>query len=355
MKIIIPILGVFGKAGGWRVLSNLATQWKKKGHDVSFLVHYSASMPYFPTKANIIYYDNNGEIVQSSNANARLPRFGAIVLQKPLRKAIDKISADVLLANHSFTAEPVAKSKNTAKKFYYVQAYEPDYYYRKNIKDWIYRRISKTSYNLGLDIIVNAKMYLDYENIHTDKYVYPGLDLDLYVPKRKNLQNNKKIVFGTIARKESYKGTHDILEAFKILRAKYGDFVELKAAFGWDELNAIDGVSTASFDGDEALAEYYRTLDVYVCAGTVQLDAVHYPVIESMASGTAVVTTGYYPSNEENSWIAEIKNPQDLARKMELTILSRESTAKKVEKALQCVKGFAWENVATKMLEYFEK
>jgi hypothetical protein len=33
MKILIPILG-FGRTGGYRVLSQLATEWCKQGHAV---------------------------------------------------------------------------------------------------------------------------------------------------------------------------------------------------------------------------------------------------------------------------------------------------------------------------------
>ncbi|MFP3682085.1 hypothetical protein SB725_33900, partial [Pseudomonas sp. SIMBA_041] len=75
--------------------------------------------------------------------------------------------ADVVLANHSFTASPVKKSIIKAKKFYYVQAYEPEYFYHKNFKDFILKTISRKSYQLGLNIIVNASMYQDYKEIKT--------------------------------------------------------------------------------------------------------------------------------------------------------------------------------------------
>ncbi|WP_341479706.1 glycosyltransferase [Clostridium algidicarnis] len=66
-------------------------------------------------------------------------------------------------------------------------------------------------------------------------------------------------------------------------------------------------------DGDDNLADYYRNLDILVAPGHIQLGAIHYPVIEAMACNVPVITTGYYPANDENSFIVPVKRPDKIA------------------------------------------
>lgn len=350
MKILIPLAGGFGKSGGWRVLSELANRWIIEGNSVIFLVHKKTETPYFPTKAQIIYYDNSGEVVNCSDLNYKAPVLGALKIRTALRKALDKQTADIVLATHSFTAEPVCLSSIDAKKFYYVQAYEPDYYYKKSLKEILYKSISRKSYKLGLNIIVNAPMYLSYREIETDMFVYPGLDLLNFKPVSR--KQNEKIILGTIGRLEEYKGTAYIVEAFKKLRQEFGDRIELHMAFGDSTLSNTDGIRLISPNGDLELAAYYNSLDMYLCAGTIQLEAVHYPVIEAMACKTPVITTGYQPADDSNSWKVSVKSSDEILLKVKEVL--GVDTSKKVEKGFRDVQIFNWDNVSNKMLNYFK-
>ncbi|WP_419870113.1 glycosyltransferase [Chryseobacterium sp. CT-SW4] len=352
MKILIPVVGVFGKAGGWRVLSKLASDWIDEGHEVNFLVYEQTLEPYFPTKANILYYDLNGNIRTKNNPAATSPFLGPLKLRSVLIKILNTLTADVVLANHCFSAYPVKKSKIEAKKFYYIQAYEPDYYYKKDLKTRIFKRISKKSYKLGLNMIVNAPMYLNYREIKTDMFVFPGLDMQNYRPSIEKT-NKSAFIIGTIGRTEEYKGTKYIIEAFKILREKLGEKIELHVAFGDPHLEMEEGIKILKPDGDENLAKFYQSLDTYVCAGTVQLQAVHYPVIEAMACKIPVITTGYLPSSSLNAWIVPIKNSIEIANKV-IEIMNEDSK-QKVEKAYEDVKIFEWKNVSSKMITYFNR
>ncbi|UZT99704.1 glycosyltransferase family 4 protein [Chryseobacterium fluminis] len=353
MKIIIPLIGAFGKSGGYRVLSQLANFWIKMGNEVTFLSHNNGEDPYFPTDADIMYYDNSGN-VESSKINIK-PKsvFDFFILRKALKKALDKMEADVVLANHSFTADPLKKSIIKAKKFYYVQAYEPEYFYHRNLKDFILKRASEKSYRLGLNTIVNASMYMDYKGIKTHRVVFPGLDLDIFKPLSK-IKNDSKIILGTIGRVEAYKGTSYIIEAFKKLRKSHGEKIELHVAFGEKHLEETEGITVVIPQGDNELAEYYNSLHIYISAGTVQLDAVHYPVIEAMACKTPVITTGYYPSNKNNSWIVPIKNADAIAEEVD-HVLRDPDQIKKVKTGYTDIKEFDWNNIAGKMLKYFKE
>ena len=140
MKIIIPLVGSFGKSGGFRVLSQLANHWIKDGHEVCFLSYINTDDPYFPTKAEILYYDNSGEIKEAKDQQHPKAILGMFSMRNALKKALNKLEADVVLASHCFTALPVKKSSIKAKKFYYVQAYEPDFFYHKTVKNFIYKK-----------------------------------------------------------------------------------------------------------------------------------------------------------------------------------------------------------------------
>lgn len=354
MKIIIPLVGTFGKSGGFRVLSQLANYWIKQGHEVSFLSYTKAEDPYFPTKAEILFYDNKGGLCSSKDYHHPKPRWGMFTLRASLKKALDKVDADVILANHCFSALPVRQTSNKAKKFYYVQAYEPEFYYHNTFKDIIYRHISKRSYNLGLNIIANALMYRNYREIKTDMVVFPGLDFNVFKPEEQNKLTSSKVVLGTIGRTEIYKGTNYVVTAFKELRKKLGDRIELHIAFGDKDLECIDGVKVIHPLNDMQLAKFYRSLTLYICAATVQLQAVHYPVIESMACKIPVITTGYYPARPENSYMIKIHDTESIVHAILLAITNVDDTKLKAEEAYKTVGQFAWDIVSQNMIKYFK-
>ncbi|SIS78369.1 Glycosyltransferase involved in cell wall bisynthesis [Chryseobacterium ureilyticum] len=354
MKIIIPLVGSFGKSGGFRVLSKLSNYWIEEGHDVIFLSYVNGDLPYFPTKAKLLYYDNKGNVVEHQNNDSAVLTFGMFRLRKFLRKALDTLEADVVLANHSFSALPVKNSKIKAKKCYYVQAYEPEFYGEKGLKNYILRRISKNSYTLGLDIIVNALMYQNYKELKTDKVVFPGLDLNTFKPLSLS-KNGNKIILGTIGRSEIHKGTIYILEAFKLLRKELGTKIELHIAFGEKDLENFEGIKVVTPDGDHKLAEYYNSLDAYICGGILQMEAIHYPVIESMACGVPVITTGYYPASLDNAFMVPIKNSEAIKDAVMEFIDNPILAELKKNRAFTNIEQFDWKLISQKMLTYFSQ
>ena len=353
MKIVIPLAAPFGRQGGWRVISKLPTFWIAQGHEVFFLTP-DGNAPYFPTDAKFLYFDNKGNITDAVSAkNWKNPLLGAFHMRKALELAINKISADILLATHSFTAGPVKRAKIKAEKFYYVQAYEPEMYDGGPFWYKIYKEIARRSYAKNLEIIVNSHMYFDFKEIKSDKVVYPGLDLNIFKP-----QSTEKLeeifILGTVGRSEEYKGTRFILEAFKELRQQLGPKIELHVAFGDAELSATEGIKVITPSNDQELALFYQSLHAYVCAGTIQLDAVHYPVIEAMACGIPLITTGYYPADEKNAWMVPIKDSTSITKCILHVMQNSEEAQKKVNEAQKEVNNFSWENVSSKMLNYFK-
>ncbi|HCF38841.1 MAG TPA: hypothetical protein DER56_07275, partial [Thermosipho africanus] len=344
IKILIPLLS-FGRSGGMRVLSQLANHWLTKGCDVTFAVFCESENPYYPIDANIIWIDKDGNEISSNNSdytakNSGIKRVYAIYkfLSKNSRKY------DVVLANSNKSSWAVWLGSK-AKNFYYIQAYEVEFSSEMTVKGYFKRLTAWITYYLPLIKVVNAKIYLDYKNIKSDYFVPAGLDLKNYYPKNNDKNNySKEFLIGCIGRKAEWKGSNDVGEAVKILRSR-GYNVNFKVAYEPVEYKDHELVKP---DGDKNLADFYRSLDVLIAPGHIQLGAIHYPVIEAMACKTPVITTGYFPANNCNSYIVPIKRPDKIADTLIEIINNYEDAIKKAEIAYEEIQQFDWDVVSSK-------
>ncbi len=355
MKIIIPILG-FGRAGGYRVLSQLANEWLQKGHAVSFLCPDSSDDPYFPTTAEIIWVDGAGN---PSKVRGAIAKPSGSYHLKSLYRGLKKIGSqyDVIFANHSLTAWPVAlASCGNARKMYYIQAYEPEYYTSSHtIKGYMLAALSALSYHLPLHRIVNAPIYFCYRNLRADQFVPPGLDLAIFKPTEANkpLEDATTIVIGCIGRHEPEKGTIFVLRAFEEISKKDKRFV-LKVAYGNLPANwKHERCEVFIPKNDIELANFYRSLDILVAPGTVQHGAPHYPVLEAGACGVAVVTTGYMGATPDTAWIVPNKNVDSIVSAITDIMTNDGQRTKKTTAFLKVTQDFSWPKVAKKMLGLF--
>lgn len=360
-RILIPIIG-FGRTGGYRVLSELASHWADLGAEVDFLVDARSDPPYFPTRGRILRFNTDGADAGSSPAPDRFRTHGdGASIYQGMWRALRRLSVDydIVLANHSLTAWPVALSpRPRLRRAYYIQAYEPDYF--AAIPGWrarVLRWMSAQSYRLPLHRVVNAPIYLRYEEIRASQWVPPGLDLALFqrrpfVPR----DLDRAFRIGTIGRHEPAKGTADVLAAFERLAARRDD-VELVVAFGNLPAGWAHARSRTVVPGnDSSLADYYRSVDVLVAPGTLQLGACHYPVLEAMACGIPVVTTGYLPADADNAWIVPVHDPDAIAAAVEDVMeQTHDRLRDKLDRAHAAVQRFAWPAVARQFLDILEQ
>ena len=360
MKILIPIIA-FEKAGGYRVLSELASAWTRDGAQVDFLVDSRAQDPYFPTSANVIRFNGVGEVGVPKDDAGFESSGNALPIMRGMWRALRRIgrSYDVILANHSLTPFPIALARTgKARLFYYVQAYEPEYYaLTPGAKARVLRVFSWLSYKLPFTQIANAPIYVGHHTIRAKDWIPPGIDPSNF--RRRTTapgsSPDREWVIGTIGRLEASKGTIHALRGFEMLAAR-NSRVRLRVAFGnlpggWSHERA----ETVVPRNDAELADYYRSIDVLLAPGTVQLGACHYPVIEAMASGTPVVTTGYLPADKSNAWIVPVADPEAIALAIERIMAEPASAlAARLDLAAAATERFHWARVAGDMRRFFE-
>jgi glycosyltransferase involved in cell wall biosynthesis len=358
VKILIPI-ATFEVGGGFRVLSELANHWIGSGHEVTFLVDARSGPPRYPTRAGIERFDPSGNRVCASSPRPAFAASGntASVYLGMLR-ALHRVGAlyDVILANHSFTALPVTLARTgPARKWYYIQAYEPEYYaFVRGWKGRVFQAIAALSYYLPLMQVANAPIYTGYKSIRARHWVPPGLDPRVFyrrtdTPRAQPLQ---KITLGVISRHEQTKGTSYVLDAFERLAARDPRY-HLKVAYnnlpaGWSHERCEIVVPK----DDQGLADYYRSIDAMIAPGTVQLGACHYPVLEAMACGTPVITTGYLPADNGNAWIVSVRDVEAIiAAVNDFASIATPLLQDKVDLAHRAVQAFHWESVASLFID----
>jgi len=356
MNILIPVLG-FGKAGGYRVLSKFADELIRIGHNVDMLCPDGGDVPYYPTLALVKWINTAGDIIGANN-KIDTNKENAFSIQKKLSRALLKIpkkNYDIIIANHSLTVIPILRAGWKFKTLYYVQAYEPEMYkIMGGIKHFILALIAEQTYKKKLFTVVNAEIYLHYKKLKASRVLYPGIDFDIFYPK-KNIQSKNKIIIGTVGRSERFKGTQYIIEAYQLLKNKY-PLVELHVAFGDPaDFTQMKDVYCIQPHGDDALADFYRSLDYYFCAGFFQLGGFHYPNVEAMSCGVTVITTPYYPANIDNAWLVKANNVEEFINKFCEAQGNPALRQKKIEQALIDVKQFNWKKSGEKLNIYLEE
>lgn len=350
MSIIFPVFG-FNKHGGERVLAKLASQFTSMGMQVKMVSYCESDLPYFPVEAEVVWIDKNGGVVESNTkiVSSRKKWFltSMIALARYLRSHSSR--NDIVIANLFLTAYPVLFARSE-KKYYYIQAYEPEMLKANSLFGGVFKGLAWLSYYLPLERVVNADIYRRYKNIRAEHVVFPGLDLNIFYPRKDNINTPKtRLVIGCIGRLAEWKGANDVARAVRILRQQ-GHDVEFRVAF--HEVVADKSEYEMVFPhGDNQLADFYRGLDVMIAPGHIQLGAVHYPVIEAMACNVSVITTGYYPANNNNAYLVPIRSPEQIAQAISEIVDYPEVAAEKRKQALNDVQKMAWEKVSRAFLE----
>jgi glycosyltransferase involved in cell wall biosynthesis len=341
MEIVIPVWSLGAKHGGVRVLCELATGLTRRGHRVRVLCFDDGAEPAFRVEAEIA---RAGAPPRGRNLIGDLPAQGR------MRAALERLSgADVALANLHLTADPVHHARIRARKFYYIQAYEPDFY----LGYWArlpYRFMALRSYRYPLRHIANCQTVarqVDGEDADRVPIVPPGIDPGLFHARGRRAPG-ERLVVGTIGRPQPWKGTRDCFEAVRRVRER-GIGLDFRVAFGNIPAGCEDVARTDDSPRDDAeLTEWYRGLDILLAG--VYWRAAPYPPLEAMACGTAVVSTPNDHLREgENALTAPQQDPAALARALERMIRDRALRARLVAEGIRVAVAHHWDVVVEKM------
>lgn len=99
----------------------------------------------------------------------------------------------------------------------------------------------------------------------------------------------------------------------------------------------------------------FRSMDIMLAPGSVQLGACCYPVVEAMACGTPVVTTGYLLADNDNYGIVPVADSREIA----VAALAVKPTApdvlrRKLNTASNWASVFALRRVPENFIEFFQ-
>lgn len=348
MRVAIPVLA-FSAAGGMRVLSKLADNFIAQGHDVVFFSSHLINQPYFPTQAKVETYRNPFPFIPGLRGVFNLIGMLLFVLRN--RKKFD-----VFLANFYLTAFPVwLGAIGTSKAWYYIQAYEPEFYPGRSPGAVLSRCLAMLSYFLPIKRIVNSDIYRNYKALNSRAVVEPGIDLGVFV-HQPPVENDDQIIVGCIGRKLAWKGTREVIEAVGQARAISGRNLILNIAFELPkgvDVTSLDYVRVSQPHGDEALAAFYRQAEVFVATGLLQDGGFHYPCLEAMASG-CVVISNYGPATAGSALcVREVTVDVIVQALLDYLELEAADRAEIRARAAQRVIEYDWSKISLRMLTYF--
>lgn len=229
---------------------------------------------------------------------------------------------------------------------------------------------------------LNLKPFGQYKG---PKIVIPnGIDLQLFNSKIKKIQklnDAKDNAFGKLSinpepgrrvnilfvgRIEERKGLIYLLKSYKILSKKFSNLRLIVVGDGelktdcqkWAKSNKLKEVL---FEGERTgteLSSYYASADIFV-SPAVFGESFGIVLLEAMASGKPVVAfanKGYkeFLKNKKGGLLANIKDSQDLADKIE--ILIKDAALRKRIGSWAEVEAarYSWENIASEVLDFYK-
>lgn len=340
MKIIIPVLGM-GRAGGERVLSKLASELVKLGNEVAFITPKSSTEPYYPTTAKVIYS-------KRAEGNSRFIRFFLNMFY--LWRECKNANADVVIANYHLTAYISAMLLTKKQRFYYVQAYEVNFF--NNI---LRKVVAYISYLLPLNIIVNSNTLLpNFINEYNAfiAVIPAGIDYNLFYDNDKP-SISERINVGVVGRQEPYKGTKEILGILSkfISDNNLGEKVNVNVAVYMPEIElGINNLKYYKISNDVELSNFYKINDIFIATGLIEDGAFHYPCAEAMTAGCLVISN-YAPLCDTSSRLvlttfSEIEINNVL---MKILSLTPDEIANEVSSNQAIMSTYAWSIVGVKM------
>ncbi len=205
----------------------------------------------------------------------------------------------------------------------------------------------------------------DYYNSHTSKFFQTpfGVDTNQFFPGEKS--KTPIILFvGGLDRQHNFKGVEQLIDAFALIVKDYPS-TRLYIVGKGDLEDYYRGRIAANHLGEKAkimnsvsdteLAEFFKTAWVTVLPSTNRAEAFGLVLLESLASGTAVVASNLAGvrnvfQNGEQGYLVRVGDVADLAQKLQ-KIASNKDKALSLGKAGRCwvEKQYSWKEFSQRL------
>jgi GT2 family glycosyltransferase/glycosyltransferase involved in cell wall biosynthesis/Tfp pilus assembly protein PilF len=314
---IIYVLDSDSPSGGVKVVFEHANRLRDRGHDAKIYCNKNQiKSKWFDVYAPIIYFSDYSEIP----------------------------SCDIAIGTY-FTTLSIVQKIDSLVKIHLCQGYEAHLYDRS--KDNLLITTIENDYRRIKEKIVVSKwlkQIIDNEYQIDSNYISNGIDKYAFSFSKHERNKTPKILIV---------GNYNLeIKGIKIA---------LEAAIKYSELNRASIVRLASektkFDekfifydmskmSQDEIARIYETCDITVCA-SYKVEGFSLPPLESMASGTPVVTTDNggvndYAINNENAIIVQPGNSKALQNAIELVLSNSTIYSRLVENGLKTANEYLW-------------
>ena len=275
---------------------------------------------------------------------------------------IKRLAPDIVQCQDITTGIAALLTKRLFRNRYIVRCQGADVY-----SSWLFKKSVSSMVLKNADAVIALTKDMQ-SRVHSmsgkDCLIIPnGTDLERtqHLPgDRLPLRSGNTILF--VGRLHPVKGVVYLIEAMKIIASRndkaklliVGDGSERKALHHLIQKKGLHKrVNLVGEVTNEEVLEYMATSDIFVLPSLSE----GFPttILEAMASGLPIVTSRVTGLPEiikdgENGFLAQPKNPQQIADKLQLLLDNKELRGKISEANTETVKRYSWENV-TKNLE----
>lgn len=154
-----------------------------------------------------------------------------------------------------------------------------------------------------------------------------------------------------------FKGISDIITAYDKVKSEFN--MELYWITPEQPSEALKKKVTKVFvnPSQQQISNLYRGAALFICGSTYESFSL--PTLEAMSCGCPVVTTNNdgvleYVVDQENAYICQMKNPDDMAEKIIQVLASQEIQTKLRNNGLLTAQKYKWETIINDILDYYK-
>lgn len=316
MKITIALPGYWNKpSGGYQVHYKYAQLLSQEGHDVTVLLPRHVDQATNSLRTRLAAYRWAWRLRQENRPLVPWFPAGSQVRIRLVRNLSPSAlpSADRLIATSWQTAEMLGQApERCGRKFYIVYDYEFVMTADRDTR----QRIERT-YQLPFEMIATASVVA--ETVRRCggipvAQIPCGLDFTEFGVDRPIGQRNPLTV-GFPMRLDTFKGAADAIEAAAILRARYGERIQV-TAFGSQKVELPSWITWLQYPSQDQLRQFYNNQAIFILPS--HFEGWGLPGVEAMACGAALVTADNggsldYAINGETALVVPPRQPDQLA------------------------------------------